>query len=167
MSKEEHQRCRKGVCMFPTRWTTTLLEQARRQQRPAAFLLQALLALSSLLVLASACGTETSKNAVPAPVAQTQVVRQVQLQLAPAPAISTTVRTLPGHLYLFSRSNVGLMQPAVDARGNVWAGEMNVNRLGRLDSKRGVVTSWTPVLATWYICSRIMREKYELKVYDG
>jgi hypothetical protein len=23
----------------------------------------------------------------------------------------------------------------------------------------------TGVLATWYICSRIMREKYELKVY--
>jgi streptogramin lyase len=130
--------------MFPTRWTTTLLEQARRQQRPAAFLMQAVLALSILLVLASACGTETSTSAVPAPVAQTQVVRQVQVHLAPAPAISTTVRTLPGHLYLFSRSNVGLMQPAVDARGNVWAGEMNVNRLGRLDSKTGVVTSWTP-----------------------
>src|SRR6266581_3095450 len=128
--------------MFAPRRTTTRLGQARRQQRSAAFLLQALLALSSLLVLASGCGTGTSNSPVPAPAAQAQFIRQVHL--APAPAISTTVRTAQSHLYTFSTSNVGLMQPAVDAQGNVWAGEMNVNRLGRLNAQTGIVTSWTP-----------------------
>ena len=130
--------------MFATRRTTILLGQAKRQQRSAAFLMQALLALGSLLVLASGCDTGTRNSAVTAPVAQAQFIRQVQVHLAPAPTISTTVRTAQSHLYTFSTSNVGLMQPAVDAQGNVWAGEMNVNRLGRLNSKTGVVTSWTP-----------------------
>jgi streptogramin lyase len=130
--------------MFATRRTTTLLGQARRQQRSAAFLLQALLALGSLLVLASGCDTGTSNSAVTPPVAQAQFIQQEQVHLAPAPTISTTVRTAQSHLYTFSTSNVGLMQPAVDAQGNVWAGEMNVNRLGRLNSQTGVVTSWTP-----------------------
>src|SRR5258708_38868714 len=34
------------------------------------------------------------------------------------------------------------MQPEVDARGNGWVGEMYANRLARLDSHTGVVTSW-------------------------
>src|SRR6266567_1018947 len=41
-------------------------------------------------------------------------------------------------------SNVGLMQPAVDAQGNVWVGEMSANRLARLASHTGVVTTWKP-----------------------
>jgi streptogramin lyase len=36
------------------------------------------------------------------------------------------------------------MQPAVDAQGQVWAGEMHVNRLGFLNSRTGAVTSWQP-----------------------
>jgi len=36
------------------------------------------------------------------------------------------------------------MQPAVDARGNVWVGEMYANRLARLASQTGVVTTWNP-----------------------
>src|SRR6266567_2563942 len=140
--------------MFAPRRTTTRLGQARRQQRSAAFLLQALLALSSLLVLASGCGTGTSNSPVPAPAAQAQFIRQVHL--APAPAISTTVRTAQSHLYTFSTSNVGLMQPAVDAQGNVWAGEMNVNRLGRLNAQTGIVTSWSPPNAQYGIMTTIV-----------
>jgi virginiamycin B lyase len=116
-----------------------------REQRSPAFLVLALLALSSLLVLLSGCGTAgTSKSAVTAPVAQAQSLRQGRVRLAPAPTISTTVRVAQRHLYPFSTSNVGLMQPAVDAQGNVWVGEMNANRLGRLNSRTGVVISWTP-----------------------
>jgi virginiamycin B lyase len=37
-----------------------------------------------------------------------------------------------------------LMQPAVDASGHVWFGEMGTNRLGRLDSISGRVDSWAP-----------------------
>ena len=79
-----------------------------------------------------------------APVAQAESVRQVRVHLAPAPTISTAVYVAQRHLYTFSRSNVGLMQPAVDAQGNVWVGEMNANRFGRLNSQTGVVTSWEP-----------------------
>jgi virginiamycin B lyase len=131
--------------MFATRGATTPLGQARRQQRSPALLVLALVALSSSLVLLSACGTPgTSESAVTAPVAQARSVRQVRVHLAPAPTISTTVRVAQRHLYPFSTIDVGLMQPAVDAQDNVWAGEMNTNRLGRLNTQTGVVTSWTP-----------------------
>jgi len=128
--------------MFARRRTTTPLGQATWQQGSPACLVRALFALSSLLVLLTGCGT--SHTAVTAPVTQAQSTRQVQVHLAPAPTISTTVRIAQRHLYLFSQSNVGLMQPAVDAQGNVWVGEMNANRLGRLNPQTGVVTSWPP-----------------------
>jgi streptogramin lyase len=132
--------------MFATCGTTTPLGQATRQQRSLAFRLLAWFALSSSLVLLSGCGTQgSSKSAVTAPVAQAQSVRQVRVHLAPAPTIFTTVRVAQRHLYTFSTSDVGLMQPAVDAQGNVWVGEMHANRLGCLNSQTGVVTSWTPL----------------------
>jgi virginiamycin B lyase len=124
---------------------TTPPGQAIRQQGSPVLLVLALFALSSLLVLLSACGTPaTSESAVTAPVAQTQTVRRARVHLAPAPTIATTVRTAQRHLYTFSTIDVGLMQPAVDAQDNVWAGEMNTNRLGRLNTQTGVVTNWTP-----------------------
>ena len=139
--------CMRGekAIMFATRSTTRPPGQATRQQRLAAFLVLALFALSSLLVLLSGCGTPgTSNSAVTAPVAQAQSVRQVRVHLAPAPTISTTVRVAQRQIYTFSTSNVGLMQPAVDAQGKVWVGEMNANRLACLNTQTGVVTSWTP-----------------------
>ncbi len=127
--------------------------QATRQQRAPAFLVLALFALSSLLVLCSSCGTPGTSNA---PVAQAQSLRQVQVHLAPAPTISTTVRVAQRHLYTFSRSNVGLMQLAVDAQGTVCVGEMHANRLGCLNSQTGVVTSWTPPGAQYGIMTTIV-----------
>jgi len=115
------------------------------QQKSPAFFLLAWFALSFLLVLWSGCGTQgTSKSALTAPVAQTQSFHQVQVHLAPTPTISTTVQVARRRLYTFSTSNVGLMQPAVDAQDNVWVGEMHANRLGYLNSQTGVVTSWEP-----------------------
>jgi streptogramin lyase len=131
--------------MCATCRTTTPRGQATRQQRSLASLVLALFALSSLLVLFTGCGTQrTTNSAVTAPVAQAQSLRQGQVQLAPAPTISTAVRTAQSHLYTFAQSNVGLMQPAVDAQGHVWVGEMHANRLGCLNPKTGVVTSWEP-----------------------
>jgi virginiamycin B lyase len=128
--------------MFARRGTTMPPGQAPGQQRAAICLVLALFALSSQLLLLSGCGTTAiSKSAVTAPAAQAQYV---QVHLATAPAISTLVRTAQRHLYLFSKSDVGLMQPAVDAQGNVWVGEMNANRLGYLNVQTGVVTSWEP-----------------------
>ncbi len=60
----------------------------------------------------------------------------------PVPTARVLAETAQSHLYPFPQSNIGLMQPAVDARGNVWVGEMYANRLARLDSHTGVVTSW-------------------------
>jgi virginiamycin B lyase len=41
-------------------------------------------------------------------------------------------------------AEAGLMQPSVDAAGNVWVGEMGTNHLTRIDAGSGAVTSWTP-----------------------
>ena len=60
------------------------------------------------------------------------------------PAIPATVQAAHIHLYRVSSTNAGLMQPSVDAQGNVWVGEMSANRLARLDSHTGVVTTWIP-----------------------
>jgi streptogramin lyase len=131
--------------MFSTRRTTTSEGQDPRPQRPLTCLVLALVALSPLLVLLCGCGTPgPSKSAVTAPVAHAQSLRQVRVHLAAVPTISTTMRVAQRHLYPFSTSNVGLMQLAVDAQGNVWVGEMHANRLGRLNAQTGAVSSWTP-----------------------
>jgi len=46
------------------------------------------------------------------------------------------------HIYSFGQTNPGLMQPAVDAHGNLWVGEMSANRLARLDASTGQVSTW-------------------------
>src|SRR5205807_8101828 len=62
----------------------------------------------------------------------------------PIPTIGATIQTVTPSLYTVSSTNVGLMQPAVDAQGNVWVGEMATNRLCRLNSHTGEVTTWQP-----------------------
>lgn len=62
----------------------------------------------------------------------------------PATTAVFNVHTAQVRLYPFPSSHVGLMQPAVDGRGNVCVGEMNANRFARLDSHSGAVTTWDP-----------------------
>ena len=115
----------------------------RRQRRSPVLLVLTLFAFAPLFMLLSGCDTPGSRtNTANTP--GTQSVQQVRVHLAPVTAISTSVRIAQRRLYLFSQSNVGLMQPAVDAQGNIWVGEMHSNRLGRLNSHTGVVTSWEP-----------------------
>jgi virginiamycin B lyase len=143
--------------MCATRRSTTPWGQATRRQHESAFVVLALFTLSALLVLFSGCGTAGSDTSrVTAPVTQAQPVRQVRMHLAPTPVILTIVHTARRHLYTFARSNVGLMQPAVDGQGNVWVGEMHANHLGRLNSRTGVVTSWTPPGAQYGIMATIV-----------
>lgn len=111
------------------------------QRRTPAFLAGASLVLGALLVLLAGCGTTQPTAA--AQTQQARVVRQGQVRIVPAPAISTTIVSARRHLYTFATSNVGLMQPVVDAQGNVWVGEMNVNSLGLLDTRTGAVKSWS------------------------
>jgi streptogramin lyase len=56
-----------------------------------------------------------------------------RLGAAPDAALTTYHVTAPG---------VGLMQPAVDASGNLWVGEMLPNHLTRVNAATGEVTSW-------------------------
>ena len=140
--------------MFSTYRITTAEGHEIRQQRSLAALVLTLFALSALLMLLTSCGS--SPSAVTSLVAQAQSVRSVQAHLVPAPPISATVRTAQRHLYTFSRSDVGLMQPAVDAQGTVWVGEMHANRLGTLNSRTGVVTNWEPPDAQYGIMTTIV-----------
>ncbi len=100
-----------------------------------------LCALSTLLVLLSGCGTlGTGNSSVTAPVAQTQSVRQVQVHLAPATTISTTMRLTQRHLSLFQvqrrpdAASTGCARKCLD-------GEMHLNPLGRPNTQTGAMTN--------------------------
>lgn len=70
------------------------------------------------------------------------VVRAV----ASTPPSSPVAHALAANVRTFGLPNgdAGLMMPAVDAQGNVWVGEMNLNRLARIDPHTGKVSEWTP-----------------------
>jgi virginiamycin B lyase len=46
--------------------------------------------------------------------------------------------------YHLTTPGVGMMQPAVDANGDLWFGEMRANRLTRVNHVTGQATSWEP-----------------------
>lgn len=58
----------------------------------------------------------------------------------------TAIRQFP-----VPQANSGLMRPAVDAHGDIWFGEMNTNRLGRLNPRTGQMDEWTPPHADYGI----------------
>ncbi|HKS69394.1 MAG TPA: hypothetical protein VJQ45_03175 [Ktedonobacterales bacterium] len=88
-------------------------------------------ALTSSRTTSSA--TATSTPAAPQPTATTA-----------APSAPASVLPAREHVYNLPPPIPGLMQPAVDAQGNVWFGEMSTNLLGRLDPATGAVTTWKP-----------------------
>ena len=55
--------------------------------------------------------------------------------------------------YIFTQPDIGLMQPAVDAQGNIWFGEMSANRLARLDPRTNHVSTWQPPHGRYNIMS--------------
>lgn len=61
-----------------------------------------------------------------------------------APTLPASILPARERVYNLPLPVPGLMQPAVDARGNVWFGEMSTNLLGRLDPSTGAVTTWRP-----------------------
>jgi virginiamycin B lyase len=118
----------------PVRWSA-------RRRRDAWFLLLILL-LGIVTIFALSNGAATVKQR--ANIAQLGTPPATTTSGTPTPPARVLVRTAQKRLYPFPSSNVGLMQPAVDAQGNVWVGEMYANRLARLDSRTGVVTTWAP-----------------------
>jgi virginiamycin B lyase len=77
---------------------------------------------------------------------------QPQSQTPTCPAIVTpqggqsdaTVRAATARIIQMPNTKAGLMQPAIDADGNIWVGEMSANKLARIDTKTCKVTEWTP-----------------------
>ncbi len=127
--------------MFAQHGNVTFERQTQRKQGSPSIIVLALFILSSLLVILSGCDTHGTSAS---PVAQAQSLLRVRVHLVPAPLISTKLRVAQKQVYTVSTSNVGLMQLAVDGQGNAWVGEMNTNRLARLNSRTGIVTRWTP-----------------------
>jgi virginiamycin B lyase len=77
--------------------------------------------------------------------------KQVPLQTASSSASKPagtrpepSVQSITPRLYPMGTTAVGLMQPSVDAQGNLWVGEMSANRLARLNTHTGAVTTWEP-----------------------
>jgi streptogramin lyase len=112
-----------------------------RRRRDAWFLLVVLLlGMGTILVLSNvgALSQKQSKSLGSAtlPTSTTSVTLEATARVF--------VRAAPVHLYPFPQSNIGLMQPAVDAQGNLWVGEMYANHFARLASHTGVITTWAP-----------------------
>jgi virginiamycin B lyase len=63
---------------------------------------------------------------------------------APPPRTHVVIGQARAIVDRVASSNVGLMQPGVDRRGNVWVGEMYANRFARFDSQSEAVTTWKP-----------------------
>ena len=120
------------VNLRTTRWSAS-------RQRDAWFLLAVLL-LGIVTIFALSNGAAILKQQTNS--TQSSTPPATTTSGTPIPPARVLVRTAQSHLYPFPSSNIGLMQPAVDARGNVWVGEMYANRFARLDSHTGVVTSW-------------------------
>src|SRR6266851_2319627 len=116
----------------PLRWSA-------RSPRDAWFLLVVLLLGLGTVLAFSNIGTSLQQQATSARPA-TQPIPTVSA--TPVSTANVFVRAAQVRLYPFPQTNVGLMQPAVDGHGNVWVGEMFANRLARLDSHTGVVTTW-------------------------
>jgi streptogramin lyase len=121
-----------GTGTFPVK------ERFARLQRDAVFLLL-VLALTGGTVFALASGGAALERQAHA--AGTTPPPRTHVVIGEARAIVDRVAS----------SNVGLMQPAVDAQGNVWVGEMYANRFARFDSQSEAVTTWTPPKAHYGI----------------
>ncbi len=111
-----------------------------RRQRDAWFLLVILLLSMGTILFLSNIGASLQQTTSAQPATQPIPV----VSATPVSTANVFVRAAQVRLYPFPQTNVGLMQPAVDGHGNVWVGEMFANRLARLDSHTGAVTTWEP-----------------------
>jgi virginiamycin B lyase len=77
------------------------------------------------------------------PATSTLKISPASVSASPSGSVAQVV---PAHVRSFAlpTGNAGLMMPALDTHGNVWVGEMQLNRLARLDSGTGQVDQWAP-----------------------
>src|SRR5579859_6278164 len=116
---------------------------ANRKRNAWFLLFVLLLGVGTIVVLANAEAQHASQTGGTQPgTVSTPVVTASPPVGTLVPTARVFTRAAQAHLYPFPQTNAGLMQPTVDERGNLWVGEMYANRLARLDSQTGVVTSW-------------------------
>jgi virginiamycin B lyase len=122
-----------------------IVRQAMRWRRDTAFAL-GVVALCVLTALALSAGGAAmtgsqaiSRTSAPSPTTTPRATSTATGASGAAHVVSASTRN-----YQLDQANAGLMQPAVDAQGNVWVGEMNLNALARLDTHTGLVSTWTP-----------------------
>ncbi len=63
-------------------------------------------------------------------------------QLHASSASFASIRVAQVKAYSLAQANARLMQPAIDAQGNVWISEMSFNLLVRLNERTGKITTW-------------------------
>lgn len=81
----------------------------------------------------SSTKTTSTATATPAPRAS-----------VPPSNATAAIRAAQAKVYPMPDADAGLMQPAVDQQGNIWVGEMTLNKLAWLDPSTGKLTEWTP-----------------------
>ncbi|HEU5348660.1 MAG TPA: hypothetical protein VFU63_08615 [Ktedonobacterales bacterium] len=100
-----------------------------------------------MLVLAALLVTVLIISRVPAAPSTPSTSTPTRQASGPTPALSQSgaiARPANAQIIPMPTSRAGLMQPAADAQGNIWVGEMVTNKLARINSRTGEVTEWTP-----------------------
>jgi virginiamycin B lyase len=101
-----------------------------------------LLALGTGFLLTMAGSPHTSTSSPKASSSATATTAP-SATVAPSNA-AATVRAAQAKVYPMPNVDAGLMQPAVDQQGNIWVGEMTLNKLARLVPRSGKLSEWMP-----------------------
>jgi virginiamycin B lyase len=148
----EHRAKDSAVTQFRQRVAKRSMRAVRSvptlSRRDLGFLLGVLaLCLATIFVFSSAGGAVGSRSSnqkgtgvgpVASPTTTTSVA-PIGASGYTAEVVAATTRD-----YALPEPYPGVMQPAIDQRGNVWFGEMLANALARLDPSTGAVSSWKP-----------------------
>jgi virginiamycin B lyase len=97
-----------------------------------------------VLVLVALLVTVLVISRLPSAPSTTTPPRQVSGTATPVSQSAAILQRANAKVIPMPTSRAGLMQPAVDAQGNIWVGEMVTNQLARIDPKTGQISEWAP-----------------------
>ena len=97
-----------------------------------------------VLVLVALLVTVLVISRLPSAPSTTTSPRQASGTATPVSQSAAILQRANAEVIRMPTSRAGLMQPAVDAQGNIWVGEMVTNQLARIDPKTGQISEWTP-----------------------
>lgn len=122
---------------FPETTSRSRARWTRLLRRDAGFGIAVLAALLATVLI-------ISRPATPTRTAPPSRATCPTASAAQAGGTSAAVQPANAQVIPMPDGKAGLMQPAIDAQGNVWVGEMTTNKLARVDTKTCKVTEWTP-----------------------